>query len=536
MAAVLALGTGTASAHAGVVTTDPTDGSVSARAPSQVSVTFTEPVSLSAGGFVVRDGRGQRVDDGAASARGNVVSTGLRADLPDGTYVATYRVLSADGHPVSGSFLFGVGTAELDRSLAGSGGDGLWDVVGDVARGLLLLAALTAAGVAFFLRFVHDGGEDRWRLVPFVRIGTMVAFLAAIGAVIAQAALLTGRGAGAATDTDVLRQVLSGALGLSLAVLLVGLAVVHLSTDVGSTVVARVLALYGGLAVTISFALWGHATRFAPAWLLMSTDAVHATAAAVWLGGLVGLWLVLAGRGPDETASSAWIVGRFSALALWTVIALVIAGTALTVVGSDASWSALVSTTWGRLILTKAAITLLVVAIAAWNRRVLVPSFVGATGDAPADRDRDRRRLLRTVKVEALALVVILVLTGVVTNVTPARDVRVATAGTTTTRSIDGGSVQLDVRPARVGTNSVAVTYRDAAGAPRQVGQTLTIEFSLPSEGLAPITREATALSPGRYEYEGREFSLPGTWTVTVVARTGDFTELRTDFEVRVLP
>jgi len=533
---VLALGTGTAAAHASVVSTDPIDGSVSATAPSRVSITFTESVSINAGGLVVRNGAGERVDDATATAEGAVASTGLRPGLPNGTYVVTYRVLSADGHPVSGSFLFGVGSGELDRSLATTGSDRLWDVVGDVARGLLLLAALTAAGVAFFLRFVHDGAEDRWRLTPFVRIGTVVAFFAAIGAVIAQAALLTGRGAGASTDTEVLRQVLNGDLGLSLAVLFVGLAVVHLSTDIGSAVVARVLALYGGLAVTISFALWGHATAFTPAWLLMSTDAVHATAAAVWLGGLVGLWVVLAGRGPEDVSGSARIVGRFSALALWTVIALVAAGIALTVAGSDASWSALVSTTWGRLILAKATITLLVVVIAAWNRRVLVPSFVDAPSGTPADGERNRRRLLSTVRLEALAIVVILVLTGVVTNVTPARDAPPATTATDTTRPIDSGSVRLEVRPARVGTNTVTVTYRTPQGEPLDVGPTLAVEFSLPAEELAPITRQATAVSPGRFELEGRELSLPGTWTVTVAARTGVFTEVRTSFEVRVVP
>lgn len=536
LVAVMVLGTGTAAAHASVVATNPPDGSMAATAPSRVSITFTEPVSINAGGLTVRDGGGQRVDDGAATTEGTVASTGLRSGLPDGTYVVTYRVLSADGHPVSGSFLFGVGSGALDRSLVDTTGDRQWDVVGDVARGLLLLAALTAAGVAVFLRVVHDGADDRWRLTPFVRVGTIVAFVAAIGAVIAQAALLTGRGAGASTDTDVLRQVMNGDLGLSLAVLFVGLAVVHLSTDVTRTAVARVLALGGGLAVTVSFALWGHATAFTPAWLLMSTDAVHATAAAVWLGGLVGLWVVLAGRGPDEVIGAARIVGRFSTLALWTVLALVVAGVALTVAGSDASWSALVSTTWGRLILTKAALTGVVVLIAAWNRRVLVPSFVGGTHDGPDDGERNRHRLLSTVRVEALAIVVILVLTGVVTNVTPARDVPPAATATDTTEAIDAGSVRLEVRPGRVGTNTLSATYLTPRGEPLDVGQTLTMEFSLPAEGLAPITRRATAVSTGRFEFEGGELSLPGTWTVTLTARLDVFTEARTSFEVTVVP
>ena len=37
----------------------------------------------------------------------------LPADLADGTYVATYRIVSEDGHPISGSLVFGVGHAAL---------------------------------------------------------------------------------------------------------------------------------------------------------------------------------------------------------------------------------------------------------------------------------------------------------------------------------------------------------------------------------------------------------------------------------------
>jgi len=261
---------------------------------------------------------------------------------------------------------------------------------------------------------------------------------------------------------------------------------------------------------------------------------------ATSVGGLVGLWVVLAGRGPDEVIGAARIVGRFSTLALWTVLALVVAGVALAVAGSDASWSALVSTTWGRLILTKAALTGVVVLIAAWNRRVLVPSFVGATHDGahdgPDDGERNRHRLLSTVRVEALAIVVILVLTGVVTNVTPARDVPPAATATDTIEAIDGGSVRLEVRPGRVGTNTLSATYLTPRGEPLDVGQTLTMEFSLPAEGLAPITRRATAVSTGRFEFEGGELSLPGTWTVTLTARLDVFTEARTSFEVTVVP
>ena len=537
IAAVLASNVGTASAHAGVVGTDPSDGGSVPTAPATVSVTFTESVSTSAGGLVVRDSKGARVDDGSSTARGAVLSVGLRPDLPDGTYVATYRVLSADAHPVSGSFLFGVGSGDLDRSLAGADGDGLWELIGDFARGGLLVAALLATGSALFLGFIHDGAEDRWRIVPFVRIGTIVAFLAAIGMVMAQAALLTGRGAGASTDTAVLRTVLSGDLGRSLAVLLVGLVVVHLSTDVPNRTVSRVLALYGGLAVTVSFALWGHATNLTPSWLLMGADAVHATAAAVWFGGLVGLSMVLSMRDATTVRSTAAIVGRFSTAAAWSVLALVVAGLGLAVAGSDGSWHALVTSTWGRLVLLKVALTGSVLLIAWWNRRRLVPSIVHARHDGAVGQERDRSRLLRAVRLEAIVIVGVLAVTAVLTNQTPARDaITASSAGFSSTRSADSGPVELVVRPARVGPNAFTVTFTSATGQPADVGNTMAIEFSLPSEGLAPIVRRTDAVSTGRFEYEGPELSMPGVWTVTVAVRTGVFAEQRTSFEVRVEP
>ena len=533
---VLTIGTGTAAAHANVVATSPGDGTSVAAAPSRVEVTFSESITARSDGLVVRDARGERVDDGASRTNGAVLSVGLRSGLRDGTYVATYRVLSADDHPVSGSFLFGIGTETLDRSLTSSSGDRGWELVGDVSRIVLLLAALLAAGGAFFLAFLHDDGDDRWTIVPFVRIGTMVAFLAMVGLVMAQAALVSGRGAGASTDTDVLRQVLSGSPGRSLAVLLVGLAAVHLSTTLTNRAVTLTLALYGGLAVTVSFALWGHPTAFPAAWLSMGVDAVHATAAAIWLGGLVGVSIVLR-RDASTIRSTATIVGRFSTVALWSVLALVLAGITLAVIGSGASWTALVTTTWGRLVLAKAAVTSTIVVLAAWNRRSLVPAIVSADVGTLGSATAARRRLLRSVRIEIVAIVVILGLTGFLTAVTPARSATTATAtGFRQTRTVDSGVVTMAIRPARVGRNTIEVTYTTATGQPADVGNTMTLEFSLPSEGLAPLIRQTNSTDTGRFGFEGNELSIPGTWTVTLAVRTGVFAEQRTSFEVHLDP
>ena len=533
---VLALGTTAASAHATLESSSPADGQSVLTSPSEIRITFSEAVTTISGGLSVLDADGKTVDVGNSEVvGGRTLVAPISETLSDGTYVATYRVLSADGHPVSGSLLFAVGAGALDRSAQpSSSGDRLWEIIGGISRFIMYLAALVAAGVAFFLAFIHDHAEDRWRIVPFVRIGSILALLSAIGIVMSQAALLTGKGAGAVTDSNVLRDVLNQNLGWSLALLMIGLAAVHLSTDIPKKVVSQSLAVYGGLAVTVSFAVWGHATELSPTAISLAADAIHATAAALWLGGLVGLVMVLSVRTPETVRATAGIIGRFSRMAFWSVIALTLAGLTLTITGSGASLNSILTTTWGQLVLAKIGLTLIVVLIAAWNRRTLVPSLTSPTENTGELAVR-WATLLRTIRAEAVLLVAVVALTAIVVNVPPARTAVVAkTDRVDITQRVDTGNVQLSVDPAIVGPNTVAVRYTDGTGQPINVANSMSIEFSQPSAGLEPITRQVPASEPGVFVIQGNELSIPGTWTITIAVRTGDFTEQRTSFEVPV--
>ncbi len=532
---VLILGTGVASAHATVIASSPADGSSVATSPTDVSITFSESISATSGGLSVLDRDGVRVDGGTSTVvDGRTLTTTITRALPDGTYVMTYRVLSADGHPVSGSSIFGVGSGAVDASARiGGSGDRPWQIVGGVSRAVMYLAALLAAGMAFFLAFIHDRDEDRWRLVPVVRIGALVALVGAVGILMSQAALLTGKGAGAITQTSVLRDVLTENLGWSLAVLMIGLAAVHLSTDITNRAVSNSFALYGGLAVTASFAVWGHARELTPRALALGADVVHVGAAALWLGGLVGLAMVLARRSADTVDATAGIIGRFSQMALWSVLALTVAGAALTVIGSDADLHAIVSTTWGRLVLAKIGLAAIVIAVAAWNRRSLVPALV--RGDEPDTRPTRWRRLLRAVRVEVVLLVVVVCLTAILVNVPPARTAVADGSGRVSrTQGVDTGTVALTVDPAVAGTNTIEFRYTDSSGRAVDLATSATIEFSQPSAGLAPITRRVPSSGPGVFVISGNELSIPGTWTIAIAVRTGDFTEQRTSFDVAI--
>ena len=108
---------GPASAHATLVSTDPGEGARVEQVPAAITLEFSEGVSLGAGYARVLDSGGERVDAGTASVDGDVLTIPLRTGLPDDGYLVTYRVISADSHPVSGAYSFVVGDGELVPSL-----------------------------------------------------------------------------------------------------------------------------------------------------------------------------------------------------------------------------------------------------------------------------------------------------------------------------------------------------------------------------------------------------------------------------------
>jgi copper transport protein len=100
-----------AAAHAELVNISPANGAQLKTPPTQVQMTFTESVNLIDGGIRLVDEVGRTVPTSDPTVAGRIVTWPMPADLPDGAYVITWRVVSADGHPVGGASSFGVGTA-----------------------------------------------------------------------------------------------------------------------------------------------------------------------------------------------------------------------------------------------------------------------------------------------------------------------------------------------------------------------------------------------------------------------------------------
>ncbi|MER5655604.1 copper resistance protein CopC [Streptomyces sp. NPDC002131] len=130
VAGALLAGAAPASAHAALTGSDPQQGTVVAEAPTQISLTFSEQVSMNDSSLRVLDPKGKRVDTGGPSdLGGSTYGVKLHAGLPDGTFTVTYQVVSADSHPVAGAFTFSIG-APSQTSVAASGQDVGGGVVG----------------------------------------------------------------------------------------------------------------------------------------------------------------------------------------------------------------------------------------------------------------------------------------------------------------------------------------------------------------------------------------------------------------------
>ncbi|MSO27739.1 MAG: copper resistance protein CopC [Candidatus Nanopelagicales bacterium] len=93
----------TASAHTQLLSADPIDGSVLSSPPTQVVLTFDEALLEEAVAIAISNSTGEVVSGTVASAAGAIVTIPWPTELAPDTYAVVYRIVSDDGHPVTGS-------------------------------------------------------------------------------------------------------------------------------------------------------------------------------------------------------------------------------------------------------------------------------------------------------------------------------------------------------------------------------------------------------------------------------------------------
>lgn len=109
VAVMMLLGAGPAQAHNVLIASTPADGATLAKPPSAVTFTFDQPVQNFQPEVVVIDPEGQTHPSQNVTVDGNAVTGSITAAVK-GPYTASYRIVSADGHPVTGSIHFTITT------------------------------------------------------------------------------------------------------------------------------------------------------------------------------------------------------------------------------------------------------------------------------------------------------------------------------------------------------------------------------------------------------------------------------------------
>ncbi|PAZ09441.1 hypothetical protein CLM62_46970 [Streptomyces sp. SA15] len=373
-----------ASAHAALTGSDPQQGAVVDKAPTQVSLTFSEQVSTSADSLRVLDPQGKPVQRGKPSnVSGTTYTVQLHSGLPDGTYTVTYQVVSADSHPVSGAYTFSIGapsstSVSVSSQTAGGGVVGWLYGFGRYVSyaGFIVLVG----GAAFVLACWQRGSGVR--AVQRLVVSGWLALTSATLLLLLLRGSYTGTGkVGDIFDLDLLGQVLQTKTGAALVSRLLLLAAAALfiavlfgayekredeekrdltfGLAVGGSVVAAGLAA--------SWAMSEHASVGIQSGIAMPVDVVHLLAVAAWLGGLTAL-LVALYRAPADTPVDSTAVRRFSAVAFGSVVALVATGIYQSW-RQLGSWSAFTDTRYGQLLLVKIGLVALMVGVAWISRR-----------------------------------------------------------------------------------------------------------------------------------------------------------------------
>jgi copper transport protein len=572
-------------AHARLIETSPVDDAVVGSPPPTALLRFNEAVTLTPLSIQLLDPNGKRVRIGVpghAAGKANTAAAALPADLGKGTYTVAWRVVSEDSHVIAGAFRFSVGERSVAVTSVGSKAGPLTPELHAVGRGLAFLGLALALGGAVFLGVLWPAGarKRRGRLIVWagfgaLSLGTVVVFLA-------QGPYTTGGSLTTAFEPGVLQvtvgtrfgQALLTRLGIALTLAVVFAIVMrrtsHGAQEAGAATEANtpgapaeantpgaaeantagtteantpgtaeaktpatMLALGAicGIALVLTWPLTDHAHTGPQAWLAVPATSVHLLAVALWFGGLVPLTACVVGPAAGRSAHTRSLdpaLRRFSGLAQVCFATIAVTGLYL-------SWrqvgelGALGGTRYGRLLLVKFGVVLVIVALAAPARR-----FVRRHTERPGEPTPmgGLRGLRRSVTAEIVLGAGVLSLTAVLASTAPARGsyappvrTKVAVPATTRTRTgLDGGRVEVKLTPARQGANVADIYLLAKDGTLVDVPE---VSGSLRSgrKDIGSLPVKLSAAEPGHYVASALSIPYPGPWVLWLNIRTSDFDE-----------
>ena len=510
----------TASAHAVLLATTPTDGASLTGPPTEITLEFDEDVDVAAAVIRVFDGEGRSVTVGTPTAHDDpgAATTSLLGvtlpRLPNDRYLVRWQSITSDDyHPVNGSFAFGVGVAVEPQGQ--SDARGLGSPLESLTRTLSVLGFMLVTGACAVLVVLRRQLKQRpgsYRILERVaEVGVITALLG----LLALEGLLT-ISAGSPPSWSFLAYWAATAVGLVVATLT---SRAPIAPGRAPATTSLLVAGTGVLVAAWGLGHLGHGSSSAGS--LVST--LHVAATGCWAGGLAALLAVAvpALRAGDE----AWVrslVRGFGVLAVPAVVVTTVTGFLLAR-GIVLSWGGLVDTGYGRGLASKMALVALAVVLGG------VTALLARRGpDGPISRSR--------LMAELGAMALVVVLAASLAGGQPPSDARwlpspeAAPTSGTLTSEVEDLVVTFNLSPGVPGPNFATVRVLDTRRpSPAPIDAVLV---DLGDGRQTPAVRQ----SPTDWLVSSSEVTASGPRTVTVTARRSGYDDITAAFAWQVAP
>jgi copper transport protein len=234
---------------------------------------------------------------------------------------------------------------------------------------------------------------------------------------------------------------------------------------------------------------------------------------------------------PDRTRLLAGALSRFSPLALACVCVILASGLVQAYVWVRTP-AHLLDTAYGRAVLIKFCLLLVLIGLGAFNRRRSVPELarLAAAGATPGRAGVLLRRALRT---EVAVIVVVLGVTAALSSYAPSTEAY--NGPVNVSGRVGPAQLEMTVDPARVGDNQIHLYLLNPKDGSQFTGaKEVDVSAMMPSKGIGAIQQTAVKAGPGHYIDSGALLGVPGQWHLTVTVRTSEFDEFMRMFEVDV--
>jgi copper transport protein len=529
-------------AHAALLRTVPSASGTVDVPPTQVSLTYSEPVEPRFAIVSVTDQEGHQVTTGPPQ-RSPTDPTTLQVPLrhlPEGWYLVYWRVVSVDGHPVRGAFTFAVGPnpGPAPQFVIPSISETAATPQLVIARWITFLAVMAACGL-FVLRMmiarpvVARVAGTRLRAVSIAFFTASAVALVAIPLYVTLAtakfalrsAFALGTLVPLMTSSTFGHGFIDLELCFALFVLAAAIAIWLDRPDRPRRSIAELLATTGALlalaAVLLVPAFPGHASQTRPRGLSIVLDWLHLVSGSVWLGGLMGL-LVLWASLPvaRRVAGLVVCVPRFSNVAIVSVIVLIGSGIGASLVHLP-TFASLWVTSYGRAILVKVALLLTALLLAAVNLARTTPRLK-ATRNRPDIGPGAARLLRRLVSGEMLLVVGAVAAAATLSSLAPPSQA-LAKAGNaaahvgpgpvTSVVTRNGYRLEFHVDPNRAAVPNTFALRLSRNGRPVRAAD-VTTTFEMLDMEMGQQAYHLAETQPGLYEHLAPALVMVGHWAL----------------------